>query len=91
MGESGSVSWQFEKKGIIQIEKKEITEEQLFDIAIEAGAEDIEISEEGYTVKTEPNTFHEVAEAIKNKEITTVNQEITMIAKNFVEIEPTEK
>lgn len=87
MGESGSVAWQFEKKGIIQIEKKEITEEELFDLAIEAGAEDVEVSEEGYTVKTDPSAFHEVSEAIKAKEIATVNQEITMVAKNLVEID----
>lgn len=87
MGESGSVAWQFEKKGIIQIEKKEIEEEELFNIVIEAGAEDIEVSEEGYIVKTDPSSFHIVAEIIKEKEIPTVNQEITMIAKNLVEVD----
>lgn len=85
LGESGSVSWQFEKKGIINIEKHAVrSEDELMEMALEAGASDIESEVEGFTVKCDPASLLIVVESIKNQKIEIVNSEVTMVPKNTV-------
>ena len=48
MSEPGAVAWQFHKKGLLVIENPTVTEEQLFDLALEAGAEDVKQTPTGF-------------------------------------------
>ena len=87
LGEPGCVAWLFEKKGLIVLEKKQVDEEQLLDLALEAGAEDVKEEEEEFEVIAEPNDFESVKQAIENAQLGYTLAEITMIPKNTVKID----
>ena len=87
MGESGSVSWMFHKKGYIGIEKSKADEETLMTLAIDAGADDFESDESMYEIYTSPEAFDGVLTAIKGKGIETMTAEISMIPQNYIKVE----
>jgi YebC/PmpR family DNA-binding regulatory protein len=87
MGESGSVSWMFHKKGYIGIEKSKADEETLMTLAIDAGADDFETDQSGYEIYTLPEAFESVLNAIKGKGIEPMTAEISMIPQNYVKVE----
>ena len=72
LGESGSVRFMFSKKGIIAIEKSAATEEQLMDIVLEHGGEDLNDEGDTWEILTEPAAYEAVAAAIKSAAIPTV-------------------
>ncbi|HSL39296.1 MAG TPA: YebC/PmpR family DNA-binding transcriptional regulator, partial [Desulforhopalus sp.] len=63
LGESGCVSWMFDKKGLILVEKDKTSEEELFDMALEAGAEDVVEEESEFQIFTAPEDFEAVRTA----------------------------
>src|SRR5437763_362381 len=63
-GASGSVAFQFTKRGVIAIKADAVTEDKLMELALDAGAEDVISAGEGYEVLTTPTAFHKVKEAI---------------------------
>src|ERR687895_812960 len=65
LGESGSVGWMFEKKGYIVVDKAAKSEEELFELAIEAGADDLRDDEDTFEILTSPEAFEGVLAAIK--------------------------
>src|SRR5687768_17258901 len=65
MGESGSVGWMFDKKGYIVVDKAAKSEEELFEIAIEAGADDMQDDGDVFEIFTTPENYEAVHEAIK--------------------------
>ena len=81
MGTSGCVSFLFDKKGQIVIEREatDMDEDELMMLAIEAGADDFEAEEEGYTITTDPDTFSDVYAALESAGIAMVQAEIAMI------------
>ncbi len=87
MGESGSVSWMFHKKGYIGIEKSKADEDTLMNLAIDAGADDFQSDESIYEIYTSPEVFESVLNAIKNKKIETMTAEVSMIPQNYVKVE----
>ncbi len=87
LAESGSVSWIFERKGLISFEKDNIDEEELMMVAIEAGAEDIEEGESIIDVITSPSDFERVREAIEHAGIPYVLAQVTMLPKTRVNLE----
>jgi YebC/PmpR family DNA-binding regulatory protein len=87
MGEPGSVAWMFEKKGLILIEKDQVDEETLMDIALEAGASDIQEDEHEWEVQTGQGEFEDVKEAILAKDIPVMSGEVTMIPGSYIKIE----
>ena len=87
LGESGSVGWMFEKKGYLIVEKAAKPEDQLIDIAIEAGADDIRDDEDNWEIITAPETFEGVQSAIKAAGITPQVAEIEMIPQNYIKLE----
>ena len=87
MAEAGAVAWQFQKKGLIVIEDQPVTEEQLFDVALEAGAEDVKQTPSGFEVISEPSEFEAVKEAIHNAQIETSLSDITFLAQNPIELD----
>jgi len=87
LGESGCVAWMFSQKGLIVFQKDQVEEEMLFELALEAGADDIKEDEKELEVITEPSSFEKVKTAIENAEIRYTLAEITMIPKTTVKID----
>ena len=84
MAKNGAVSFGFHSKGVILVESSAATEEQLMDITLEAGAEDIVEQEGGFEITTEPATFLTVKDAIDAAGIQTASAELTMVADTMV-------
>ena len=85
LGTTGSVSFQFDRKGYIEIERTEdndIDEDQLFEDMLEAGAEDMKTYDDHFEIYTDPKSFPEVRDALEAKGYTLVNDEVTMVAQN---------
>jgi len=81
LGVSGAVSYMFEKKGYILIEKNDsIDEDDLMMTALDAGAEDFISEEEYIEVLTSPDDFSEVLEALQAKEITILESDVRQVA-----------
>ncbi|CAD7773428.1 MAG TPA: YebC/PmpR family DNA-binding transcriptional regulator [Candidatus Desulfofervidus auxilii] len=86
LGETGCVSWMFEKKGVIAFAKDGIEEERLMEVAVEAGAEDIKIEEDEYEVITAPEEFEHIKQFFDKAGLKYERAEITMICQNVVKI-----
>ncbi|MGE5238690.1 MAG: YebC/PmpR family DNA-binding transcriptional regulator [Chloroflexota bacterium] len=89
MGEAGCVSWMFEKKGYILVEKSKVDEDTLMTVVLDAGAEDLrnDPKEENYEVITAPDMLSEVKEAVDARGIPVALNEITMLPKSYVPLE----
>lgn len=87
LGESGSVAWMFDRKGLIIIDKESKSEEELFDIAIEAGADDVKDEGDAFEIYTAPENFDAVDEAIKAQGIEPQASEISQIPQNYIKLE----
>ncbi len=86
LGESGCVAWMFDKKGTILIDKQGVDEEELMDIAIEAGAEDVVEEETTFQILTAPEDFSEVVEILEKNSISFLEANIAMVPKNTVDV-----
>ena len=87
LGESGSVGWLFEKKGDIVVEKSAKPEEELFDIAIEAGADDLRDDEDNFEIITAPENFDAVQAAVKSAGVEPQVAEVSMVPQNYIKLE----
>ena len=87
LGESGSVAWMFDKKGYIVVDKAAKSEEELFEIAIEAGADDVQEDGDNFEILTAPENFEAVHEAIKKAGIEPEGAEVSMIPQNYIRLE----
>jgi len=79
LGSSNCVAWMFEKKGVINIDCKAIGEDELMELVLEAGAEDMSREGDSYEVLTAPDMFSAVLEALGKKNIPVENAEVTRI------------
>jgi YebC/PmpR family DNA-binding regulatory protein len=86
LGESGCVSWMFEKKGLIFVPENTIDEEALLSIVIDAGADDLNSVDEGFEITMEPTSMTEVRKALEEKKVAYESAEITWIPKNNVKV-----
>jgi YebC/PmpR family DNA-binding regulatory protein len=87
LGEAGCVSWMFDNKGLIVLEKDKVDEEKLFEVALGAGADDIREEETSYEVITGLRNFETVKEGLDQNKLKYALAEITMIPKNTVKLE----
>lgn len=87
MGESGSVAWMFDKKGYLVVDKAAKSEEELFEIAIEAGADDMQDGGEVFEIFATPDNFEAVSDAVKAAGIEPQAAEISMIPQNYIKLE----
>lgn len=88
LGEAGCVAWIFEEKGSIFIEKESVKDEdQLISDALEAGAEDVQISSDSVEVITDPQNFSEVKSKLQEKGYKINQAEVTKVPKNVVPID----
>jgi YebC/PmpR family DNA-binding regulatory protein len=87
MAEAGAVAWMFHKKGDIIIAKGAAKEEDLMNIVLEAGAEDLRDDGETWEILTEPSAFEAVHEAVKKAGITPESASVAMIPQNYIKLE----
>lgn len=87
LGESGSVAWMFNKRGSIIVDRSLKSEDEMMEIALEAGAEDMQTDEDTYQILTAPEDFHTVLEALKKAGIEPSSSEVTMIPQNYIHLE----
>jgi YebC/PmpR family DNA-binding regulatory protein len=85
LGETGCVSWMFDKKGSILVDKDTIGEEELMDKALEAGAEDVVEEDNVFQVITEPDDFEAVRADLETDGVKFVEAEVAMIPQNVEE------
>ncbi len=87
LGEAGCVAWMFNKKGSIVFDRKAIPEEELIELALEAGAEDVKDQEDQFEVITSPEDFTNLKAAFDDKGLEYELAEITMSPQTNVRIE----
>jgi YebC/PmpR family DNA-binding regulatory protein len=87
LGEAGCVAWMFEKKGLIIFEQNQVAEDEVLEVALEAGADDVITTEDQYEVHTELAAFESVKQAFDDQELRYTMAEITMMPQNTVEID----
>jgi YebC/PmpR family DNA-binding regulatory protein len=86
MGETGCVSWMFEKRGNITIDKAVVDENTLMEVALEAGAEDVRDGFDFWEVFTSQNDYEQVRAAIEAKGIAMLTSEIAMIPQTTIDL-----
>lgn len=88
MGEAGSVSYMFDRKGYIAIERKdlEVTEDEMLEAVLEAGGEDLQTSPEVFEIYTDPSDFVAVRDQLEADGYVLANAELTMVPQNTVPI-----
>lgn len=87
LGASGCVSWMFDKKGVLVVERSDdFSEDDIMLMALEAGADDMESQEDYYQILTDPANFHDVREKLEQAGLKFLSAEIEMIPQNVVEI-----
>lgn len=84
LGTTGSVAWQFDRKGQIYIDASRYHEDAVFEAAIEAGAEDVTAEGEEFIVTTDPVSFLEVQDGLKENGVEFSQAELSFLAKNEV-------
>jgi YebC/PmpR family DNA-binding regulatory protein len=87
LGESGSVGWIFDKKGYIVVDRAARPEDELFELAIEAGADDLRNDEENFEIITAPDNFETVLAAVKAAGVEPQLAEVMMVPQNYVQLE----
>jgi len=88
LGEQGCVAWQFESKGYITIEPENVDPMDLFEWAVEAGADDVELSDELVEVFTAVENFKTVQDSLSERGVSLETAEISWIPSNTIALEP---
>ena len=86
LGTSGCVNWMFSKKGLITVNTINTDEEQLLEIALNAGADDMQNTGEVFEITCDPGAYEELKKTLHEKEIATEVAEISMVPQNTIEI-----
>ena len=86
MGENGSVAWMFDRKGIITLPIQNKTEDEIMDIVLEAGAEDLQTEEDYFEVQTNLESFEPVRKALVAADMQIENASLQWIAKNTINV-----
>ncbi len=86
LGATGCVNWMFTKKGLITVNTTETDEDQLLEIALNAGAEDMQNTGDVYEITCDPAAYEKLKEALKEKEIPTQVAEISMVPQNTIPV-----
>jgi YebC/PmpR family DNA-binding regulatory protein len=87
MGEAGSVSWMFQKKGSIIIPKTKAKEDDLMNIVLEQGGDDLNDDGENWEITTPPSAFDTVLEAVKRSGAEVAHSEVGMVPTTYVKLE----
>jgi len=87
IGESGCVAWMFKRKGYIVVERAKASEDDLLEIATEAGAEDLREDGSNYEIFTPPEDYEKVVESLKNSSIEIAASSLGYIPQNYIKLE----
>ncbi|HXD29584.1 MAG TPA: YebC/PmpR family DNA-binding transcriptional regulator [Pyrinomonadaceae bacterium] len=87
---AGAVNWMFERKGYIAVAKGDKSEDELFEIVTDAGAEDLRDDEDNFEIITSPSDFDAVLEAVKKAGIEPQVSEVENVAKEYKKLEGSE-
>ncbi len=87
LGENGCVAWMFDRKGLIIIDVVHIEEDDLLEIVLEAGGDDLKVEGDVYEIYTSPEAFEDVRSAIEERGLTIGVAEITMMPQSSVVVE----
>jgi len=87
MGESGCVAWMFSRKGYIVVEKAKASEDELLNLILEAGAEDLREDGSNFEIFTEPDDFEAVVNALQENNIEMAASSLGYIPQNYVKLE----
>jgi YebC/PmpR family DNA-binding regulatory protein len=87
LGETGCVSWMFDKKGLITIEKSQVDEERLMGIVLDAGAEDVRDEDDLFEVVTPAEDFAAVKDRLDQEKIVVTSAQVTLVPKNTVDVD----
>jgi YebC/PmpR family DNA-binding regulatory protein len=87
LGESGCVAWQFEPRGYLALEPDGLDQDEIFEVAVEWGADDVVFGDDLIEVFTAPDTFRTVREALEGRGIRLETAEITLVPKTTIELE----
>lgn len=87
MGESGCVSWKFERKGVIQFSKEKYTEDQLMEAALEAGADDLRDEGDAWEIQTSMADFNTVREAFEAAGFEMLSAELNQVPQSTMELD----
>ena len=88
LGETGCVGWMFKQKAVFVVDKEVFSDEdELLNIVLEAGAEDMKSEDEVFEITAEPNDFEAIANALGEKGIETMSAEVTMVPDTTVKLE----
>ncbi len=87
LGESGSVAWMFDRKGVIVITREDQSEDEVMEAALEAGAEDIVSEDEYFEVTTDLGSFEPVRRALVDDGLKIENASLQWIAQNNIEVQ----
>jgi YebC/PmpR family DNA-binding regulatory protein len=87
MAEAGAVAWMFHKKGDILVAKSTAKEDDLMNIILEAGGEDLKDDGDNWEVLTDPTAYEGVLEAVKKAGIEPVSSSVAMIPQNYIKLE----
>ena len=87
LGPTNCVGWMFDRKGLFIIPASSIEESKLFDIALEAGAEDVQPYDGAFEVTCDPTNFEAVRIAFQDQHVACDSAEVTRIAQNTVELD----
>jgi YebC/PmpR family DNA-binding regulatory protein len=87
IGESGCVSWMFSRKGYFVIEKDKAAEDELLEIILEAGAEDMKEDGSNYEIFTPPDNYEAVVNALTENNVEIAAQNLGYIPQNYVKVE----
>ncbi len=86
MGESGCVGWMFHKKGVIAVDKNQIDEDRLMELALDAGADDVSSDDTNFIVTTTPDAFEAVRTALENAKLPIASAEVGMVPQNTLSL-----
>ena len=86
LGETNSVAWMFQRRGMIVVDKEGRDEDRVMEVALEAGAEDFSDTGESFEILTAPESLEQVRQALEDADLAASSTEVTMVPNNTVRL-----
>jgi YebC/PmpR family DNA-binding regulatory protein len=90
LGESGSVAWMFDNRGYISLPMQGLNQDKVFELALDAGADDVEFTNESAEIYTIPSDLQVVRQAFQDARLSIENAELSLIPKTYVALSPSD-
>jgi len=86
LGESGSVAWMFDRRGVFVVDKGTLDEDRITELALEIGADDVAVEEDVFEIYTSTEGFPAVEEELETRKLPVLSKQVAMLAKTPVEM-----